>query len=436
MTTEYHTLPVDDTGGNINYISYDNNQTEITNTTQVQWDNVLSKPTFGTVAFTSEYDSLSNVPFKRNNTNDIIYRGHNVGIGLQEGQSPINKLHLIGDLFITENYDTWDFLRFYHNGDTAFLDFGGVENGVAFRMNTGTTSFENNPSLDEVMRFRNNKIGILKNNPQYSLDVNGSLNTTTLLINTIDINTIINSNVNLTSNNLITYNNTTSNILVNYNNLINKPSFATIAYANTLNSRFFNNNGINHTTINNFNNVGQFGYTFIASNTNSPLVNNATQYYSWSFGLGAEYAYGSYEAQFALPRNKTNPYLCVRYREDGNYGDWNTLSAGYADTAGSIAYANITGKPDLSFYLTYNIASNIFITSNINLITSNNLINYTNDKSTILNTTITTTSNNCINYTNATITTNSNNCINYTNSSITTASNILVNYNNLINKPP
>ena len=356
MTTEYHTLPVDDTGGNINYVYYDNNQTEITNLNYVEWDNVLTKPTFGTVAFTSEYDSLSNVPFKRNNTNDIIYRGHNVGIGLQEGQSPINKLHLIGDLFITENYDTWDFLRFYHNGDTAFLDFGGVENGVAFRMNTGTTSFENNPSLDEVMRFRNNKVGILNNNPQYSLDVNGSLNTTSLNVNGISINTIINSNLNLTSNNLIAYNNTTSNILVNYNNLINKPSFATIAYADALNSRFFNNNGINHTTITNFNNVGQFGYTFIASNTNSPLVNNAAQYYSWSIGLGAEYSYGSYEAQFALPRNKTNPYLCVRYREDGNYGDWNTLSAGYADTAGSIAYANITGKPDFSFYLTSNIA--------------------------------------------------------------------------------
>ena len=44
-----------------------------------------------------------NSALRRNETNDIIYRGHNVGIGLQEGQSPINKLHLIGDLFITEN---------------------------------------------------------------------------------------------------------------------------------------------------------------------------------------------------------------------------------------------------------------------------------------------------------------------------------------------
>jgi len=159
---DYVPFPETDTGGNIAYVPFENNQTAITNLNSVEWANILSNP------------------LKTNATNDIIYRGHNVGIGLQEGQSPINKLHLIGDLFITENYDTWDFLRFYHNADTAFLDFGGVENGVAFSMNTGTTSFQDNPTLDEVMRFRNNKIGILTNDPQYSLHINGSLKALTI----------------------------------------------------------------------------------------------------------------------------------------------------------------------------------------------------------------------------------------------------------------
>ena len=135
---DYHPFPETEVGGNIAYVPFVNNQAEITNLNSVEWANVLSNP------------------FKTNSTNDIIYRGNRVGIGLEEGQSPINKLHLIGDLFITENYDTWDFLRFYHNGDTAFLDFGGVENGVSFRMNNGTTSFQDNPTMNEVMRFRDN----------------------------------------------------------------------------------------------------------------------------------------------------------------------------------------------------------------------------------------------------------------------------------------
>ena len=235
MDEGYHPIPVDDSGGNIPYISYVNNQTNITNLNYVEWSNVLTKPTFGAVAFNSEYDSLNNVPFKRNATNDIIYRGNKVGIGLQEGQSPINKLHLIGDLFITENYDTWDFLRFYHTGDTAFLDFGGVENGVAFRMNTGITSFENNPSLDEVMRFRNNKVGILTNNLQYSLDVNGSINTKSLYVNGVDLNTIVNT---LIDDNVISYNSLTDKPTLfsgSYTDLTSKPTIFSGSYIDLTN---------------------------------------------------------------------------------------------------------------------------------------------------------------------------------------------------------
>ena len=140
---DYAPFPETDSGGNISYIQYDNNQTAITNLNYVEWANILS------------------YPLQTNETNDIIYRGNRVGIGMYENQIPVSKLHLIGDLFITENLDTWDCLRFYHTGNIAYQDYGGCEDGVSFRMNTGTVSFENNPSFTEVMRFRNNKIGIL-----------------------------------------------------------------------------------------------------------------------------------------------------------------------------------------------------------------------------------------------------------------------------------
>ena len=431
---DYHPFPETEVGGNIAYVPFVNNQAEITNLNSVEWANVLSNP------------------FKTNSTNDIIYRGNRVGIGLEEGQSPINKLHLIGDLFITENYDTWDFLRFYHNGDTAFLDFGGVENGVSFRMNNGTTSFQDNPTMNEVMRFRDNKIGILKNNPGYSLDVNGSINSTSLYINEIDINTVINTliddrnyltiasasttyltsstasstyatitNLN-TKENALTFSapltRTTNTIsldlsaydtialrntalgsylttatasstyatITNLNTKENALTFSapltrtvdtisldtstyiTTTNANALNSRFFNNNGNNHETLTNFNSVSQFGYNFIQGNTNGPGVNAADQYYSWSIGLGAQYGFGTYSAQFALPRNVASPYLCVRYQEASTYGGWKRISAGFADsaavaghayaadTASSVDYSNIANRPSFMKRIYYNNA--------------------------------------------------------------------------------
>ncbi len=96
--------------------------------------------------------------------------------------------------------------------------------------------------------------------------------------------------------------------------------------------------------------------------TNGPGVNGAGQYYSWSIGLGANYAYGSYQAQFALPRNVGNPYLCIRYRENGGWGGWNRISAGYADSAGTLSgnptiggYVGIgTNSPSTRLHVAYN----------------------------------------------------------------------------------
>ena len=110
-----------------------------------------------------------------------------------------------------------------------------------------------------------------------------------------------------------------------------------------LQNYLFNNNGNNHGTYTDFNTPAQFGYNYIVGTNNSPSVNNATQYYSWTIGLGAEYGFGSgngsYGAQFALPRNVTNPYLCVRYREANNWGGWQGISSIYSNSSGYATYA-------------------------------------------------------------------------------------------------
>jgi hypothetical protein len=77
---DYVPFPELDSGGNIAYIQYDNNQTAITNLNYVEWANILSNP------------------LQSNDTNDIIYRGNRVGIGLYENQIPVSKIHLIGDV--------------------------------------------------------------------------------------------------------------------------------------------------------------------------------------------------------------------------------------------------------------------------------------------------------------------------------------------------
>ncbi len=69
----------------------------------------------------------------------------------------------------------------------------------------------------------------------------------------------------------------------------------------------------------------------------------------------ANYGIGTNKAHFSLPCNATNPYLCVRYQENGGYGGWQKLSSAYANSACSVAYANVTGLPDLTGYATNTI---------------------------------------------------------------------------------
>ena len=97
---------------------------------------------------------------------------------------------------------------------------------------------------------------------------------------------------------------TTNAIVIRHNGFVSSPYFnvTTDFYRNgtLLHNYLYNNNGRNHEAYTDFNSPTEFGYNYIQGSTNGPAVNGAGQYYCWSIGLGANYAYGSYQAQFAF----------------------------------------------------------------------------------------------------------------------------------------
>ena len=117
-------------------------------------------------------------------------------------------------------------------------------------------------------------------------------------------------------------------------------------------TQIFNNMGNVHGTYTDFNSVGNFGVRYLQGNTNGPST-GATQYYGFTLGLGNEYAYGTYGSQFYWNRTSTggNPYVSVRFQENGSWGAWSKIWAGYADTAGTAANSTSLGGHDSSTYI-------------------------------------------------------------------------------------
>ena len=117
-------------------------------------------------------------------------------------------------------------------------------------------------------------------------------------------------------------------------------------------SRWWNNFGDNHSTRTSFDAAGGtlstgFGWRFVQGGGNSPgwgSVGNG-QYYALTVGLGNDYDSTLYGMQLAIPRNSTNPYLSVRFEENRVLGAWQKISAAYADSAGSVAWDNVSSKP-------------------------------------------------------------------------------------------
>lgn len=142
--------------------------------------------------------------------------------------------------------------------------------------------------------------------------------------------------------------------------------------------RLFNNMGDNHSTRTSFDATTpsyNFGWRFVQGSTNGPGT-GGSQFYSLYVGLGNDYnatGAGSYGMQLAIDRNVSTPYLSVRYNEGNSLSSWRRINAGYADSAGSVAWTNVSSRPtalsqftnDLGNYGGWQSASTAITTSNI-----------------------------------------------------------------------
>ena len=94
-----------------------------------------------------------------------------------------------------------------------------------------------------------------------------------------------------------------------------------------------------HSNRSDFDDVPDAGCYYITGSTNGPGVNSATQYYGFTLGLGAHDPVaegsnnGKYGCQIYWGRNVSNPYINLRYLENGAWGTWRKAAAGYADSA-------------------------------------------------------------------------------------------------------
>jgi len=106
--------------------------------------------------------------------------------------------------------------------------------------------------------------------------------------------------------------------------------------------RLFNNMGDNHSTRTNFNSSYNFGWRFIQGSSNGPGT-GGTQFYTVYAGLGNEFSETQYGMQIAYPRNVTDPYINIRYRESNNWGSWRKAAAGSADKWRTARTLSLTG---------------------------------------------------------------------------------------------
>jgi len=123
---------------------------------------------------------------------------------------------------------------------------------------------------------------------------------------------------------------------------------ATASNASLLNSlskiQMWNNSGQNHGTYQSFADIPNFGVWYMQNSAAGDSPQSGYQYYVQTQGLGNEYAYSSYALMTAIARSNATMYTFYRTREGGTWGSWIKASAGYADTAGSVDFANLTNK--------------------------------------------------------------------------------------------
>ena len=182
----------------------------------------------------------------------------------------------------------------------------------------------------------NGNFGINKTAPAYKLDVGGDIN--------------YSGNLLKNGTNVLQYLDATSSIQEQINTHTHTISQITDRFS------LFNNMGNAHTSYQDFNTPDNFGFWFIQGTTNGPATNGATQYYCINQGLGSPYPWaggGSHGMQIGIPRNVYNPYISIRYKENGSFDakGWQKMSAGQADkltTARTINGVSFDGTANIT----------------------------------------------------------------------------------------
>jgi hypothetical protein len=137
-----------------------------------------------------------------------------------------------------------------------------------------------------------------------------------------------------------------------------QPTFRALGISDIPFTTIFNNSGQSHnnstrTSFDASTASYDFGWRFVKGNANGPGT-GGPNFYSLYVGLGSEYpatGAGSYGMYLAIDRNITGPYLSVRYNENNVLGTWRKIRAGYADSAGAVAWSNVSSTPtNLSGY--------------------------------------------------------------------------------------
>ena len=226
------------------------------------------------------------------------------------------------------------------NGSTAFFGTGGIDAG---NLSNTYLNFKYGGSENDWCYIR--QIGTPTNTYKLALDFHDDSDDARFCIRSIESTATVDK---------IREVFTVNNGDVNCSNSLSINSIQIYNY-------LFNNTGLAHNAISSFD-VDTFGYKFInGPSANSPgtHVDGTNQYYSWYIGLGSDYSAsgaGSHGAQFALPRNRLNPTLSVRFKENNDWKSWSAITAGnanYATSAGTAASCTgnatgLSGTPSLT----------------------------------------------------------------------------------------
>jgi hypothetical protein len=100
--------------------------------------------------------------------NTTIING-SVGIG---NNNPLAKLHVTGAI-ASINDASWDHVRMFNDGSTAYFDAGGAESGMAFRIDNTAVGYTSASYSEKMRILPNGNVGIATLSPNTKLEITG-----------------------------------------------------------------------------------------------------------------------------------------------------------------------------------------------------------------------------------------------------------------------